>query len=78
MSHEQRITVTEADFACLQRMLDHQGSGRDADFVAMLEAELARADVVPSQGVAPDIVTMNSIVVYEDTLTGARRQVRLV
>jgi regulator of nucleoside diphosphate kinase len=45
---------------------------------ATLEDELDRAVVVEQRAVPPDVVTMNSQIVYEDCATGARRDVELV
>ncbi|MGE0872486.1 MAG: GreA/GreB family elongation factor [Kofleriaceae bacterium] len=44
----------------------------------MLDWELHRAEIVEQRSVSPDVVTMNSEVVYEDCATGARLTVRLV
>lgn len=70
-----RIIVTETDLDRLRRLLDHQGDSETAD---MLEAELGRAEVVASEAVPPNVVTMNSTVVFEDVQTGDRREVTLV
>jgi regulator of nucleoside diphosphate kinase len=68
------IIVTDADLARLQPVLDStRGEGADA-----LEEELQRAAIVRQADVPADVVTMNSDVVYEDGVTGARRTVRVV
>jgi len=72
-----RIIVTESDLDRLRRLLDHQ-VGRDSETVDMLEAELARAEVVSSEAVPPTVVTMNSTVVFEDAASGDRRELTLV
>jgi regulator of nucleoside diphosphate kinase len=43
-----------------------------------LRQRLARATVVPPAEVPPDVVTMNSQVVYQDCGSGVRESVRLV
>jgi regulator of nucleoside diphosphate kinase len=43
-----------------------------------LRRELDRAVIVPSAQVPPDVVTMNSRVLYVDRTAGTRRSVRLV
>lgn len=43
-----------------------------------LEAELDRAKVVPLDEVPKDVVVMDSELEYEDSVTGRRKQVRLV
>jgi regulator of nucleoside diphosphate kinase len=74
LSHQASILVTDADLERLLAVVDHHG-GATAD---SLEAELHRAVVVPRGDVPPDVITMNSEVVYEDVATGGRRTVRLV
>lgn len=68
------ITVTDRDLERLWSVLDHH----DDAITQMLDTELHRATVVPQRTVAPNVVTMNSEVVYEDTRSGSRRTVRLV
>jgi regulator of nucleoside diphosphate kinase len=46
--------------------------------LALLDRELARADVVPSTSIAPDVVTMNSRVRFADDDKGEPREVTLV
>ena len=68
------IIVTDADLARLRPVLDTtHGEAAEA-----LEEELQRAAVVRQADVPPDVVTMNSDVVYEDCASGARRLVRVV
>ncbi|QDE90773.1 transcription elongation factor GreAB [Myxococcus xanthus] len=78
MRSEQTLIVTEADLERLRQVVDHNGGGRTAEFAEMLDAELTRARVVASEAVPPDVVTMNSKVVFEDEQTGERREVTLV
>ncbi|HRK47488.1 MAG TPA: nucleoside diphosphate kinase regulator [Nocardioides sp.] len=68
------ILITDIDRDRLQAVLDHHGS-ETAD---ALDTELHRAVIVEQRAIPADVVTMNSEVVYEDVVTGARRTVRVV
>ena len=68
------IVVTSQDLQRLQELI--RGSGSDA--VERLDEELARARVVPAREMPRDVVTMNSEVKFEDTVSGAQRSVRVV
>lgn len=72
--HAQPIIITDTDLARLRPVLDTAPPAA----AEALEEELTRATVVPQHQVPDDVVTMNSIVDYEDVATGERRQVRLV
>ncbi len=77
MTQERRIIVTETDLDRLQRVIEQHMGGRNATLAEMLDVELGRAEVTSSQEVPPDVVTMNSTVVFEDEQTGTRREVTL-
>ncbi|WP_257452707.1 nucleoside diphosphate kinase regulator [Archangium lipolyticum] len=77
MSKQQHIIVTETDLERLQRVIEQHSGGRNAELAEMLEQELARAEVKSAQDVPPDVVTMNSTVVFEDEETGSIRRVTL-
>jgi len=68
------IIVTDLDLARLRPLLDQH----DTPASESLDAELHRAVIVRQREVPPDVVTMNSDVVYEDCATGTRRRVRVV
>ena len=68
------IVITDVDLERLLPVLDQN----DTPESESLEAELHRAIIVPQAEVPPDVVTMNSDVVYEDVATGARRSIRVV
>lgn len=70
---EPRIVVTSTDMERLRTLIDTT-AGDKAD---ALDAELLRAEVVESAQVPPDVVTMNSRVVYRDEDTGETREVTL-
>ncbi|WP_246675668.1 nucleoside-diphosphate kinase [Mesorhizobium sp. B1-1-4] len=55
--------LTTKDFAVLEFMLERRRAFADP-IVRMLEHKLSRADVVPIDSVGPDIVTLNSRVVF--------------
>lgn len=74
MSHIPGIVVTTQDFERLQRVLAMEAT----PVAERLESELARARLVAPREVQGDVVTMNSDVVYEDTLSHAQRAVRVV
>ncbi|MFY0569161.1 nucleoside diphosphate kinase regulator [Archangium lansingense] len=76
MTQERRIIVTKADLERIQRVIDLHSGGRNAVLSDMLDQELARAEVTTSEDVPPDVVTMNSTVVFEDEM-GTRRAVTL-
>lgn len=73
-----RIQVTEADHRRLTALIDAWPETRDRDATDALANELDRADVVPIERIAGNVVTMNSRVVFEDLETGAKREVVLV
>lgn len=77
MTQERHLLVTETDLERLQRLIELHSDGRNATLVEMLDQELARAEVTSSQEVPPDVVTMNSTVIFEDVETGERRRVTL-
>jgi regulator of nucleoside diphosphate kinase len=68
------IVITDHDLQRLLPILDQS----DTPESELLDWELHRATIVEQRSVSPDVVTMNSEVVYEDFATGARRTVRLV
>ena len=72
-TQEPRIVVTSTDMERLRTLIDTT-AGDKAD---ALDAELLRAEVVEPAQVPPDVVTMNSRVVYRDEDTGERREVTL-
>lgn len=69
------IYVTEKDIERLEAVLSGMGANGTA---ALLENELARARVVPSEMVPADVVTMNSRVRFVDVRSGEAREVTLV
>ncbi len=74
MSVASNIIIAAQDLERLRRLVDSS----PAEAAGKLDAELGRAQVVPRERLPPDVVAMNSEVVYEDLGTGARRTVRVV
>jgi regulator of nucleoside diphosphate kinase len=74
------IQITEFDFQRLNRLLrqaqhsDYCGS----EYLAELQVELDHAQIVPSQAISQEIVTMNSIVVLLDLVTRKEETYTLV
>jgi regulator of nucleoside diphosphate kinase len=62
------LIITETDLALLRTLRPHEA----------LRRELDRAIVVSSEAVPPDVITMNSRVLYVDESTGERRSVTVV
>lgn len=71
---ETPIILTDRDYARLTRMLETAG---DDDSVFALEAEMARASIVPADRVPADVATLYSRVVIRDDV-GKEREVVLV
>jgi regulator of nucleoside diphosphate kinase len=71
---EQDIIITDADLQRLLPVLEQH----DTPASESLETELRRAVIVDQREVPPDVVTMNSEVVYEDCETRVRRTVKVV
>jgi regulator of nucleoside diphosphate kinase len=70
-------TLTELDHARLVRLTRQLRSGPAAGAPDAIADALDMADLVSSQGVSPDIVTMNSRVMLADGSTGHRYQLTL-
>lgn len=70
------LVITETDQERLRRLI--QVSGRDRDAAEALAEELDRAEVVPAERIAGDVVTMNSRVAFRDEESGENREVSLV
>ena len=72
------IVVTAADYERLRRLIPLSRDARDRDAAEALADELERAEVVPAERIAGNVVTMNSRVVFRDEETGENREVLLV
>lgn len=70
------ITVTERDYERIDALLDQ--AGENVPGIRELRAELERADVVPSNEMPADVVTMNSTVAFENVDSGKHFELALV
>jgi regulator of nucleoside diphosphate kinase len=77
---QRNICITAQDKARLQELLAaaKQPGQQVREDLESLAQELARAEVVASQDVRPDLVTMNSKVVLEDLDDGEKTEYTLV
>ena len=78
MNHTSGIIITEVDERRISRLLELKAKELDARSLELLEDELTAAKVVSSREVPPSVVTMNSVVLFEDVETGQRHEVTLV
>ena len=73
------ICITEADKKRLKELLGvAREFGSQRNDLEKLAQELARAEIVESKDVSPDVVTMNSRVILEDVSTGEEMNYALV
>jgi len=72
---DQKLYLTKIDFDRLESLLDTMAS---SDNTLRLEEELARAVVVESEDIPPDVVTMNSRVCVFDENEGREMVITLV
>ena len=77
MATRPRIIISETDLDRLERLIESH-AGNDVTGLAELEAELERAEVVPSKDVPPNVVTMNSKVRFRDALSSDTFEMILV
>lgn len=69
---DRQIFITDFDLERLEKLIDNVGrrSSRDAKYLEELEEEMLKAEVVPPEGIPPDVITMNSRVALEDMDSG--------
>lgn len=72
------VVVTTLDEKRLRNLIRASRDTRDRDAAEALGDELDRAEVVPPERIAGNVVTMNSRVVFKDEGTGESREVSLV
>lgn len=74
------IRVTEFDLERLKKLIadSQRAKYRGSDYLAKLQSELERAEVVKSREVGSNVVTMNSTVVMVDLETGKEETYTLV
>lgn len=78
--NERMIQITQADMEKLERMVEarRNTSVRDQENLAMLAQELERAEIVHSNNISTDAVTMDSHVLVRDLKTGIESTYALV
>lgn len=75
-SNSPEITVSSLDLARLEALLSRVDVyGSEAG--DLLQTELDRANILPPQKMPPDVVTMNSVVVFKIEQTGVEFERRL-
>lgn len=72
-----RPVVSESDLERLRALID-SATARDQEAAEALEAELYRAEIVPTEQLPPTVVRLGSQVVFADDETGEEREVTLV
>lgn len=72
------IVITAVDRDRLRELIRASRDARDRDATQALADELDRAQIVPPERIAGNVVTMNSRIVFEDESTGERHEVSLV
>lgn len=74
------IQITEFDFTRLHKLVEEASFTelRGRDYLARLQTELERAQVVPPEAVSNVVITMNSTVLLQDMDTGEEETYTLV
>lgn len=75
--NETPITITQTDFQTLERLLNTNSTSK-LPGIGMLLNELHRANIVRSEEISPDCVTMNSTVRFVDDRENKAYQLTLV
>src|SRR5205085_2020180 len=74
----ERIYVSMSDLPQLRSLIDAHWTGRDGEAAQRLSGELDRAILVDVHQMPSDVVRIESRVTFEETQTGAVREVVLV
>lgn len=77
MTDKPKITLSTLDLERIEQLLDAMPAGSFPGKEA-LEAELSRADIVEPAEMPPNVITMNSTVVFKETATDATYSLTLV
>jgi regulator of nucleoside diphosphate kinase len=72
------IFVTDRDYTRLAKLVKRLRLRESSAELTTLIEELRRATKVPSEDIAPSVVTMNSKVMLEDLRSGREREVTIV
>ena len=78
MKRRSDIVLTATDERRLAQLLQAKANELERGTLELLEGELQRATIVDSSQIPADVVTMNSVVSFEDLETGQRSEVTLV
>jgi regulator of nucleoside diphosphate kinase len=78
MKESSDIVLTATDERRLAQLLEAKAHELEPSTLELLEGELARARIVEPSQVPSDVVTMNSVISFEDLETGHRSEVTLV
>ena len=78
MKRRSDIVLTATDERRLAQLLQAKANELERNTLELLEGELQRATIVDSSQIPADVVTMNSVVSFEDLETGQRSEVTLV
>jgi regulator of nucleoside diphosphate kinase len=78
MNRRSAIVLTATDERRLAQLLQAKANELERNTLELLEGELQRATIVDSSQIPADVVTMNSVVSFEDLETGQRSEVTLV
>ena len=78
--NNENIIMTAADHADLSSVIAYTGkvSGRAKFEMRLLENELKRAQIIPSEEVPPDVITMNTRAEFLDLESGERMEFTVV
>jgi regulator of nucleoside diphosphate kinase len=72
------IYLRRSDAQILSRLIESTGVSRDADCIALLDEELARATIVADDGLPSGAVALDSHVRFCDVESGEQREITLV
>lgn len=78
MEAESHIRVTATDYQRLRGIVEEWSDTRDRYATEALSGELDRAEVVASEDIAGNVVTMNSRVIFENEQSGEASEISLV
>ena len=72
--------ITDLDAARIRELGAQlpQGGRHRAELVDLIELVAGEADIVPRDAIAPDVVTVNSVVSFRDEVTGGVHKVTVV
>ncbi len=74
MTNENSLLITDQDYERLSLLVHHH----ESETSALLDEELGRATIVPQRDIPRDVVTMNSVVRFEDESSGKENEITLV